>query len=86
MNPLDELREMALRRSGIPADQTLSLNDIDAFAAAHPHLVDLSVCGPQCPACTNCMGELSCIVLSERVNETIDAPTGSPCPVMEGRK
>jgi len=38
--PLDELREMALRRSGIPADATLSINDLDAFEAVHPGLFD----------------------------------------------
>lgn len=94
MNVLKELMETAIRRSSTPADPTLSLNDIDTFAAEHPHIVDLDteLCGEWCVAWER-------RVLVDSHAETIRstpwcntqhprraAPTGEPCPVLAARK
>lgn len=50
MSILDELRELCLRRSAVPADMTLSLNDLDAFEAAHPGLKDSTTYCVECRA------------------------------------
>lgn len=98
MDPLDELRE-ALKKKAWQVtvnygEVVVAIDDvnriIDAYAAAHPGLVDLTTCGPACPAwhmgsddtsgrdwCTEgfCGGRVS---LSE-------APTDQPCPVLAKR-
>jgi len=54
---------------------------LDAFAAEHPGIVDLTVCGPQCPAIA---GPL-CAHMTYRRNMSVFAPTGQPCPVLAER-
>ena len=90
MNVMEKLREAVLELAPeevepwtLRGDEVLAA--IDAFAAAHPHIVDLTVCGPQCPAWTkfeDCTEFCEC---DDRIAPYY-APTGSPCPVMEGRK
>lgn len=58
---------------------------LDKFAAAHPGLVDLSLCGPQCPAWTQVVFDHD-EGFDECESMHCDAPTGSHCPVLEARK
>ena len=98
MSVLDELREALeqyeVEQHDLSCDERDHEVDIfhrvhsilDTFADAHPGLVDLTLCGPQCQAYGTVMGEPYCIVDSEAANEMVDAPTGQPCPVLEARK
>lgn len=50
---LDELRKMAMRRDVSPSCPTLSIEDLDAFAEAHPGLMDTTT------TCQNCRGKFA---------------------------
>lgn len=92
MNALDELRELLHREFRLGGSwwttKTLQryLDDVlDAFAAAH-RLIDITICGPQCPACrwwgsesaeaTDCWSWPPHWHCSARMEP---APTGKPC-------
>ena len=91
MNPLNELRkaleaiefyEMKIMHGQSAAAEIMDRGEVlaalDAFAAAHHGLVDLTLCGPQCPSSkTWPWGETTCFVLKGLV-----APLGKPCPVL----
>ena len=67
-------------------------NIFDAFAAQHT-LIDLSVCGPECPGYTTIGAKQTpfCLVLYAAAVGTLGtysaahAPTNQPCPVLAER-
>lgn len=88
MSVLDELREAVTdQREHERAGEGSSWNDaldealaaLDVFEAAHPGLVDLTICGKQCPVCWLPLAAFAttkplCLAMSK------DAPVGEPCP------
>jgi hypothetical protein len=101
MSVLDELRE-ALCKYSQTVEESQADYDVmqgffetfDAFAAEHPTLIDLTTCNETCPAWhrggVNSRDGLYdwCSVLFDEgaILEEDEAPTGQPCPVLEGRK
>ncbi len=90
---LDELRAR-LDDGSSTWETPFILLEVDTFEREHPFLVDLSTCGPQCPAyCDfNAFGKLFlCRAQPEwcewdQSHGYKPAPTGQPCPVLKERK
>jgi hypothetical protein len=94
IDALAELREAILTdRKDADENSSVDLDGwyaclglLDHFAAAHPGLVDLTLCGPQCPA-YGVAGQRNhkdrCWVSGDMYRT--DAPTGQPCPVLAAR-
>jgi hypothetical protein len=78
---LDELRDALALPPGhwLTAQIQRAFN---TFAAAHPGLVDLTIAGPQCPACSVTPG-LKPFCDSDWGG--VYCPVGEPCPVMAER-
>ena len=95
-NVLGELREalkdapVRIVRSafGVPyvaMSQVYALRLLDAFAAAHPGLMDLTTAGPQCPAhLVDWFEKTPQMYCLARPSEL--CPIGEPCPVMASRR
>jgi hypothetical protein len=87
-DPLAELREALKAAAGADEHDTwvvLHRDSVDevfiAFAAAHPGLIDLTLCGPQCPAWNNEDYDYPPLC-----DVSFDAAhTNQPCPVIARR-
>lgn len=77
MSLIDELRFAVA--SAMTNDDSV-FYAIDAFAAMHPDIVDLTKCGPQCPAYRADGGEQRCDAL-----DTL-APVDRACLILDDRK
>lgn len=64
--------------------RAVRLDHLESWFASH-ELVDLTVCGPQCPAWTRVVFDHD-EGFDECESLHTDPPTGQPCPVMAARK
>jgi hypothetical protein len=62
-----------------------ALKEVGTFAAQHT-LLDLSVCGPQCPAWSGTTEFRRHEICWGRSGDYMHAPTGQPCSVLAARK